>query len=309
MFHEKARESFRLIAVLACLLIVLGVHATADAQDRPQPFGQPIKETEITTERVEHMIDVGGRSLHCLVYGKGAPTVVLISGLNVPQSYWNSVVPNLAERATVVTYDRPGIGKSELGDAPVHGEQSAKDLHVLLEKLGAPKPYVVVGHSYGGSVARLFVSKYPKDVGGLILEDCQHESILEEQRKLLKGQDLEALDNMAARMSNTANPKTEMDYNRITSEQLRSSAPLPKIPYVVITSGNRSKAVPPIFSEQSREQLIALGMELQKRLVNLIPGGKQIVAEGVGHNIHVERPEILLEPLNEMIGEVKGAKR
>jgi pimeloyl-ACP methyl ester carboxylesterase len=309
MLSERTDGAFRLAASLLCVLTVLAAHSTADAQERPQPLGQYMKEIEITTERVEQMIDVGGRSLHCRVYGTGAPTVVLISGLNAPQSYWNSVVPDLAERATVVTYDRPGIGRSEVGNLPLHGEQSAKELHVLLEKLAVPKPYVVVGHSHGGSVARLFVSMYPKDVSGLILEDCQHESVLEEQRKLLKGQDLAALNDMAARMSNTADPKTEMDYNSMTSEQLRTSAPLPTIPYAVIASGNRSKAVPPGFSDQARGQLIALGMDLQKRLVSLIPGGKHIVAEGVGHNVHVEKPGILLEPLIEMLGTPKAERR
>jgi pimeloyl-ACP methyl ester carboxylesterase len=308
MFHVEARASFRQAAALACLFMLLAAYATAHGQERPQPPGQAMKIPEITTERIEKMIDVGGRSLDCRVYGKGFPTIVLVSGLSAPQSYWNSVVPDLAERATVVTYDRPGIGKSEMGDLPTHGEQSAKELHVLLEKLEVPKPYIVVGHSYGGSVARLFVSMYPKDVGGLILEDSQHESILDEQRKLLKGADLEALNTMAARMSNTADPKTEMDYNAMTSEQLRKSAPLPKIPYVVLTSADRGKAAPPIFSAPAREQIATLGMELQKRLVALIPGGKHIVVEGVGHNIHVEKPEALLEPLHEMIRTVTGRK-
>ena len=149
---------------------------------------------------------------------------------------------------------------------------------------------------------------YPKNVGGLILEEAQHESILDEQRKLLKGADLEALNNMVARMSNTADPKTEMDYSSVTREQLRKSAPLPTIPYVVITSADRSRAMPPMFSDSARVQLAALGLELQQRLVDLIPGGKHIIAEGVGHNIHAEKPEILLKPLHEMIGTVKGTE-
>ena len=99
---------------------------------------------------MESMIDVGGRKLHCCVYGSGSPTVVLVSGLEAPQVYWNPVIPDLAAKTTVLTYDRAGIGKSEIGDLPTHGEQSARDLHVLLDKLGLPKPYILVGHSYGG---------------------------------------------------------------------------------------------------------------------------------------------------------------
>jgi pimeloyl-ACP methyl ester carboxylesterase len=262
----------------------------------------------IEVEKVEKMVDAGGRKLHCRVFGEGSPTVVLISGLNAPQAYWNPIIPGICRKATVVTYDRPGYGKSETGMKPLHGEQAARDLRVLLEELDVPKPYVVVGHSYGGGIARLFASMYPGDMGGLILEDAQHESILDEQRNLLEGRDLEALEAMAARMGNTADPKTELDYMPATREQLEKSGPLPVMPFVVITSGDRSKAVPPMFSEQAREKLIELGMKLQKRLVALVPNGRHIIAEGVGHNIHVDKPAVLIDPLLEMIAAIEEGK-
>ena len=229
---------------------------------------------EISIDRNEKMIDVGGRELHCCIYGKDSPTVVLLSGFNAPQIYWNSVIPDLAERATVVTYDRPGYGKSQIGELPLHGEQTAKDLHILLEKLDIPKPYIIVGHSYGGSIARLYVSMYPEDIGGLVLEDSQHEEILDEQRKLLEGEDLKVLEDMVKRMSAPVNAKTDLEYQETTRVQLKESDPLPVVPYVVITAGERMQTIPPIFSEKGRKDLLILGKELQKRLLTLIPGGK-----------------------------------
>lgn len=254
----------------------------------------------------EQLVDVGGRKLSCTVYGQGAPTVVLISGFSAEQSYWNSVIPGLIDQATIVTYDRPGIGKSEKGTLPLHAEQSAKDLYALLKKTDVPRPYIIVGHSMGVSIARLFASMVPKDVGGLILEDGSHESLLDEQLKILKGKDLQALQEAVSKTSRPANPQNEADYREETNEQLRKSGPLPHIPFVVITSGDRSRALPPIFSEQARRDLIKLGMDLQKKLVDLIPGGKHIMAEGVGHNIHAEKPEILVDPVIEMINKIQA---
>ncbi len=254
----------------------------------------------------EQLVDVGGRKLSCTVYGQGAPTVVLISGFSAEQSYWNSVIPALIDKATIVTYDRPGIGKSEKGNLPLHAEQSAKDLHALLKKTDVPKPYIIVGHSIGVGIARLFTSMYPKDVGGLILEDGSHESLLDEQLKILKGKDLQALQEAALKTSRPAIPQNEAEYREETNEQLRNSGPLPHIPFVVITSGDRSKALPPIFSEQARKDLIKLGMDLQQKLVDLIPGGKHIIAEGVGHNIHVEKPEIVVESIIDMINKIQA---
>jgi len=257
---------------------------------------------------MEQLVDVEGRKLSCTVYGQGAPTVVLISGFSAEQSYWNPVIPGLIDKATIITYDRPGIGKSEKGHLPFHAEQSAKDLFGLLKKTGVPKPYIIVGHSIGTGIARLFTSRYPEDVGGLILEDGSHESLLDEQLKILKGKDLQVLQEMVSKTSRPAIPQNEADYREETNEQLRNSAPLPRIPYVVLTSGDRSNALPPVFSEQARKDLMMLGMDLQRRLVGLVPGGKHIIAEGVGHNIHVEKPGILVDPIVEMINKINASR-
>lgn len=277
---------------------------------RAQVNDQYMRVSENNFKKTEKMIDVGGeRILNCKIYGQGSPTIVLVSGFNAPQSYWDGILPFLLDKATVVTYDRPGIGRGIKGSLPLHGGQSAKDLHALLEKIDVPKPYIVVGHSLGVSIVRLFVSMFPENVGGLILEDGAHESLLDEQLKILKGKDLQALQEAASKTSRPANPQNEADFREETDEQLRKSSPLPHIPFVVITSGDRSKTLPPIFSEQARRDLIKLGMDLQQRLVDLIPGGKHIIAEGVGHNIHVEKPEILVNPIVEMINGIKSMKK
>jgi pimeloyl-ACP methyl ester carboxylesterase len=256
------------------------------------------------------MVDVGGRRLHSFTYGSGSPTVVLVSGLESPQEYWNSVIPALAAKTTVVTFDRAGIGKSEIGDLPTHGEQSAKDLRVLLDQLTVPRPFILVGHSYGGSVVRLFASMYPGAVAGLILEETQHEDILIEMRKLLKGKDLETLEQvLVPRFDAPENPRTEDDYRNATKEQLRKSKPLPRIPFVVLTCSDRAKAMQPMFSDGAIEEIAKVDSALMDRLAASVPGGKRIVVEGAGHNVHVDKPEALIAPVLEMIKEVKGEKR
>ena len=40
-----------------------------------------------------------------------------------------------------------------------------------------PGPYVLVGHSSGGLVARLYASEYPDDVVGMVLLDSTHEDV------------------------------------------------------------------------------------------------------------------------------------
>jgi pimeloyl-ACP methyl ester carboxylesterase len=271
------------------------------------PPQEPLKFPEISTPKTEKMIDVGGRKLDCCVYGSGSPAVVLASGLDAPQAYWNSVVPDLAAKTTVVTYDRAGVGKSEIGALPAHGEQSAKDLRVLLDKLGVPGPYILVGHSYGGMVARLFASIYPTAMGGLILEETQHEDVLREMRKIVKGKDLEVYEQLMSGMFRTPeNPKTETDYRETTKEQLRKSKPLPQIPYVILVSAGRAKAMKPPFSDEAVEGFEKMDAALNEKLAALIPGGRQVVVEGTGHDIHMEKPEVLIAPVVEMINKLRG---
>jgi pimeloyl-ACP methyl ester carboxylesterase len=307
MNQRSAITPLSLMSALLMSLISFNPDLLSGSRAGPGSPQEQIRIPEISTPRIERMIDVGGRRLHCFVYGSGSPTVVLVSGLEAPQAYWNPVIPDLAARTTIVTYDRAGVGKSEIGGLPTHGARSASDLHVLLDKLAVPRPYILVGHSYGGSIARLFASLYPDDMGGLVLEDTQHEDALIEMRRILTGKDLEAFDQlMADRFSTPAHPKTEADYREMTREQIRKSKPLPRIPYVIMTSAGRAKAMAPLFSDEAIEKLAKLDEILNGRLAALIPGGRLVIVEGTGHDIHMDKPEALVVPVVEMIGQARG---
>ena len=289
------------------VLIFLHSHSLSGLEPgQGSPQEQP-EIQELSTSGMESMIDVGGRKLHCFIYGKGRPTVVLISALGATQEYWNPVIPDLAAQATVVTYDRAGVGKSEIGNLPAHGEQSARDLHVLLEKLAVPRPYILVGHSYGGFVARLFASMYPDDMAGLVLEETQHEDNLDEMRKILKGKDLETFDQvLIPGFAAPEDPRTEGDYRNATREQLKKNKPLPRIPFVILTCRDRAYAMRPMFSDGALGEVAKLDAELMGRLAASVPGGKQIMVDGTGHHVHVDKPELLIVPVVEMIKEVHG---
>jgi pimeloyl-ACP methyl ester carboxylesterase len=65
----------------------------------------------------------------------------------------------------------------------------------------------------------------------------------------------------------------------------------------------------PLFSDKAIEQMAKLDSELNDRLVALIPGGKQVIVEGTGHDIHVDKPEVLIAPVMEMIRKVRDTLR
>src|SRR3990167_3642864 len=84
----------------------------------------------------------------------------------------------MAKCANCLSYDRAGFGWSRGSAAPCTSQNSVKDLHDLMLKLSLPKPYILVGHSYGGMLNRLYTEMYPDEVAGIVLVDAYHEEQL-----------------------------------------------------------------------------------------------------------------------------------
>ncbi|MCE3224110.1 MAG: uncharacterized protein K0S58_2290 [Nitrospira sp.] len=124
------------------------------------------------------MVDVGSHRLHLYCIGKGSPTVVLEAAAPGWSIYWSLVQPEVAEVTRVCAYDRVGLGWSERGPLPRTGQRMADELHRLLERAGIAGPYILVGHSFGGFVARLYRQDHPNDVVSIVLVDAGHESQL-----------------------------------------------------------------------------------------------------------------------------------
>jgi hypothetical protein len=60
-----------------------------------------------------------------------------------------------------------------------------------------------------------------------------------------------------------------------------------------------------MFSDAAIEELVKLDVALMSKLAGSVPGGRQIMVEGTGHYVHVDKPEILIAPVVEMIKRVK----
>ncbi len=117
------------------------------------------------------LYDVGGHRLHLDCRGHGSPTVVLSNGLGELSASWARIVGPVAETTRVCAYDRAGQGWSENAADPLDGIESADDLHTLLAEAGEQGPYVLVGHSTGGTYALTYAARYPDQVAGMVLLD------------------------------------------------------------------------------------------------------------------------------------------
>jgi len=87
---------------------------------------------------------------------------------------WSLVQPALARITRVCSYDRAGFGWSDAGPFPRTAGRIADELRRLLARAAVEPPFVLVGHSFGGLVVRVFTARHPRDVAGLVLVDPAH---------------------------------------------------------------------------------------------------------------------------------------
>lgn len=107
-------------------------------------------------------IDVDGVRLHYLERGEGAP-VVLLHGLGsmIDDFVLSGVFARAAADHRVIAIDRPGYGRSSRPRGRLwHPAAQAELIHKALLRLNVHSP-VVLGHSYGATVALAYGLAYP----------------------------------------------------------------------------------------------------------------------------------------------------
>jgi pimeloyl-ACP methyl ester carboxylesterase len=158
---EKLIQIAALVAGLVLLLAALGLVYQVFGTRRDGKLHPP----------PGRLLDLGTHRLHLLESGRGGPTVVLEAGLMSTVLSWSELHSLLAGSFRVVSYDRAGLGWSDLGPMPRTADRIVEELHTLLQRAAIPPPYVLVGHSFGGLTMPLFAARFPDEVAGMVLVD------------------------------------------------------------------------------------------------------------------------------------------
>ncbi|PFD26899.1 alpha/beta hydrolase, partial [Bacillus cereus] len=103
------------------------------------------------------------------------PSVIFIAGLGDSYETWKKVQDRISQKTSTFSYNRSSIGRSQVASVPMTCYDLVEELNELLLALEVEKPYILVGHSFGGLVARLYTSLYPMNICGMVLVDAAPE--------------------------------------------------------------------------------------------------------------------------------------
>jgi pimeloyl-ACP methyl ester carboxylesterase len=119
---------------------------------------------------VSRTAEIDGLKLHYLTAGNG-PALILLHGYAETSLMWKPIIPQLAQRFTVIAPDLPGIGDSAIPADGLDMKTSAVRMHALVRSLGVQKAEVV-GHDIGLMVAYAYAAQYPAEVTKLVVMDA-----------------------------------------------------------------------------------------------------------------------------------------
>ena len=287
------------------------------------------------------LVDVGGHRLHLWCIGAGSPLVLLEAGGGGNVLEWSRVQPEVAKTTRVCSYDRAGLGWSELGPNPRAAAQIVRELHTLLQTAQVPGPYVLTGHSAGGLFVRLYASTYPADIVGMVLVDSTHEDFHQRMPPVADASGGSPL--LSLLLLNLNKLVTVVGWARVTAAPLRAPGLNPEtirlaeqvrlrtavpfadgaeslaldesmrqvkearrilnIPLVVVTRGRYDglRRLP----ADTQERIKRAWQDMQADLVRLSPQATQVVAVNSEHYVHLEQPDVVNEAVRTVVAKVR----
>ncbi|EEF57075.1 alpha/beta fold hydrolase [Pedosphaera parvula] len=273
----------RLLAVPATVLSCLAIFLATD----PGRKGR----------KVFQNIDAGGHELCMHLSGHGSPTVVFESGgmgaSGGPLEAWILVQPEVSKFTSTVAYDRAGIGRSKPGPEPRDARQIARELHIALRNAHVEPPYVLVGHSFGGPLNRVFAGMYPEEVVGMVLVDPTQEEFInwnQEQSPNRGGM-----------------PDPLWKEMQATLTQAHESQMPPGIPIILITAMG-PRVLPSFVTEEQKKELKTfrpMWLKFHQEWVDKLPNAQHIITEKSGHVVPFEEPELVVSAIRQVVEQAR----
>ena len=252
---------------------------------------------------LKNKYNVGNYALSLVSAGQpgepGSPVVVLETGLVEEASAWSAVQEKLSLDYLTIRYDRAGRGESDPASKPRSALQMVEDLRRLLQAAGIEAPLILVGHSFGGMIVRLYAGLYPEQVVGLVLVDPTQEGQFEKVAAVLPPPSAQDSKNLIGFRQFWSQDYRFPERNREGIDFLLSEAQV--APYqsvgdlpVVILSGD--KLLPALADQlDAAEKLRQMWWNMRQDLTRISRKARHSVVRDSGHSIQVDQPDAVVE--------------
>ena len=308
MRHTRLSCSHKLLAILVVILCAFPVAVLAQGappQKSPEPLGK--------------LVDVGGYRVHLYCTGAGSPAVVIVgAGLSFN---WGLVQPEVAKFTQVCAYDHSGIGWSDSGPKDSCSLRVG-EVHNALKNVGINGPFVLVGHSLGALVARLYAGRYPDEVAGVVFVD--HAFHLDpSDAKLLPPLPPEPPKPGAP--APTGGIEEDPNFSKMSARdrelqmwalsQPRNMTALQNNPTLMPQCMADAEALAkdhphpladkPLVDVSTDENRIAPYVKLQADLLTLSENSKEIVAQNSSHFVIIDRPDVVVDAIKQAVQAIR----
>jgi pimeloyl-ACP methyl ester carboxylesterase len=227
---------------------------------------------------------------------------------------WGLVQPEVAKFTKICTYDVSGTAWSDPGP-PLSCSERVSEVHKLLDKAKLEGPYVFVGLSIGALVARVYASKYPGEVAGMVMVDHAYIDVGASSSSLPPTPGLDSPPVLIYKEPIVLTVEDASDFAKLperiqqlhrwaaslkpvlatveTAEdclfQLKSAAhdsrPLGDMPLAVVSTGN----------QQTNYK------KLQTELLSLSSQSKQLIVDRSFHSVEIDQPEVVISAIRQVV--------
>ncbi|MCF4098331.1 alpha/beta fold hydrolase [Maritalea mediterranea] len=289
------------------------------------------------------LYEVNGQRIHIHCRGEGGPTIIADMGVTNWSLHWQSVGDQIAQTTRFCAYDRFGFGWSGSLQSEITPHMLVDNLHQLLAQSGETGPYILLGHSFGGYVARLYRDQYPERVAGLVLVEAAHEEQWDRFPEEVGQATAAAVEllGMAKTIAYTgglrfidlpaADPLPSAEQLALQDRAMRSlqfyhsaeahfaavpaladavanTAPLGHTPLLVITGGRSAQSY---CGEQFGvdvpcDETQRVWDELQAELASLSARSIHAIAPEARHTIQLDEPAFVVEAICGFVAQIKG---
>jgi pimeloyl-ACP methyl ester carboxylesterase len=284
------------------------------------------------------LTDVGGYRVHLYCTGVGGPTVMVVGG---GFSFdWGLVQPEVARRTRICTYDPSGTAWSD--PSPLQRTPNCSDrvaeIHEVLRHASVGGPFVIVGFSIGALYGRLYASRYPEDVGGMVIVDhafidpdgpsrppserrADHNTQPAPMRGVLSINDVDTPPSLISQTAIALGieddqnferlPKRNRDLHRwaMSKHPMRPTAETAAECAAEIEKETRGQTYPlgarPLVVISTRNESPSY-QRLQSGLLLLTHDGKQTIAEHSTHMVLVDAPEAIITAIDDVITSIRN---